>query len=120
MATQDKCVTILPYFKVPSGKMDTFKRLCEKFVEKSKPEPKCLYYGWSFHEDQAHCREGYEDAEGLLAHLQRVGPILDEALKIADLARLEVHGPAEELSKLREPLANLRVQFFTLEYGFRR
>ena len=119
MATQDKCVTIVPYFKVPSGKMDSFKRLCEQFVEKSRPEPKCLYYGFSFCEDQVHCREGYADAEGALAHLESVGPLLDEALKIADLTRLEIHGPEEELAKLREPLAKLKAQFFTLEYGFR-
>ncbi len=45
MATEDKCVSIVPYFKVHSGKMDAFRGLCEQFVEKSRPEPKCLYYG---------------------------------------------------------------------------
>ncbi len=48
MATQDKCCTIVPYLKVLSGKLEAFKELCEKFVEKSKDEPKCLYYGFSF------------------------------------------------------------------------
>jgi len=119
MATQDKCVTIVPYFKVSAEKLAAFKKLCEQFVDKSKPEPKCLYYGWSFYEDQAHCREGYVDAEGALAHLDSVGPLLAEALKIASLARLEIHGPEGELAKLREPLANLKPEFFTLEYGFR-
>jgi hypothetical protein len=28
--------------------------------------------------------------------------------------------PDEELAKLREPLADLNPQFFSLEYGFRR
>ena len=46
-----------------------------------------------------------------------VGALLGEALKIA---HLEVHGPEEELAKLRGPLAGLKPQFFTLEYGFRR
>lgn len=120
MATQDKCCTIVPYFKVIGGKLDSFKALCEKFVEKTDNEPKCLYYGFSFDGDQAHCREGYEDADGLLAHLENVGPLLEEALKIAEITRLEIHGPEEELAKLREPLATLNPQFFTLEYGFRR
>jgi len=120
MATQDKCCTIVPYFKVHSGKLEAFKTLCEQFVEKTDAEPKCLYYGFSFDGDQVHCREGYEDAGGLLAHLENVGDLLQEALKIADITRLEVHGPEEELSKLREPLAELKPQFFTLEYGFRR
>jgi hypothetical protein len=60
------------------------------------------------------------DAEASLRHLENVGPILAEALKIADLTRLEIHGPEQELAKLRGPLAQLKPQFFVLEYGFRR
>lgn len=120
MATQDRCCTIVPYFKVKAGKLDAFRALCERFVDRTKAEPACLYYGFSFDGDQAHCREGYEGADGLLAHLQNVGALLKEALEIADIARLEVHGPAAELAKLRKPLADLKPQFFTLEYGFRR
>ena len=45
---------------------------------------------------------------------------LQQALTVADIARLEVHGPEEELAKLREPLAGLNPRFFTLEFGFRR
>jgi len=120
MATQDKCCTIAPYFKVSSGQLEAFQGLCEQFVAQTSGEPKCLYYGFSFDGDQVHCREGYDDAEGLLAHLENVGPLLQEALKIAAITRLEVHGPADELAKLREPLAHLQPQFFTLEYGFRR
>jgi hypothetical protein len=100
--------------------MDAFQGLCEQFVTKSATEPKCLYYGFTFDGDQVHCREGYKDAEGALAHLDNVGALLQEALKIADLTKLEIHGPEEELAKLRGPLADLKPQFFTLKYGFRR
>jgi len=120
MATQDSCCTIVPYFKIAAGKLETFKELAKKCVEKTSSEPKCLYYGFSFDGDQAHCREGYADAEGLLTHLDSIGPLLGEILKISELSRLEVHAPEEELTKLREPLAGLKPQFFTLEYGFRR
>lgn len=67
-----------------------------------------------------HCREGYQDAGGVLAHLENVGALFKEALKIADLTRLEVHGPERELKKLRGPLAELKPQFFALRDGFRR
>lgn len=120
MATKDKCCTIIPYFKVQSGKLAAFKALCEQFVEKSAEEPKCLYYGFSFDNETVHCREGYADAEGLLHHLENVDALLKEALQIAELTRLEVHGSEEELAKLRKPLAGLKPRFFTLEYGFRR
>jgi hypothetical protein len=120
MATQDNCVSLLPYFKVAEGKLDAFKALCVQFVEKTQTEPKALYYGFSFAGDQVHCREGYADAEGLLAHLDNVGVLLKEALTIAEITRLEVHGSVEQLAKLRGPLADFKPQFFTLEYGFRR
>jgi len=120
MATQDKCCSIVPYFKVHDGELEAFKALCEKFVEKTAEETKCLYYGFSFDGDQAHCREAYADAEGALAHLENVGALLEKALGIADLTRLEIHGPEKELAKLREPLADLNPQYFTLEFGFRR
>lgn len=120
MATDDTCCTLVPYFKVHDGKLANFKALCERFVAKTGEEEKCLFYGFSFDGDQAHCREGYRDAAGILAHLENVGPLLDEALAMAEITRLEVHGPEAELAQLREPLAALSPQFFALEYGFRR
>ena len=58
--------------------------------------------------------------DGPIAHVENVTPLLAEAFKISTLARVEVHGPEAELEKLREPLATLDAQFFTLECGFRR
>jgi len=113
-------VSIYPYFRVAEGKMDEFKALCEQFVSVTRQEPKCLYYGFSFNGADVHCREAYEDAEGLLAHLANVGALLNEALRIAQVTRLEVHGLAEELAKLTEPLSRLAPIYFTLEYGIRR
>ena len=120
MATDDRCCTIVPYFTVHEGQLDAFKALCERFVEATSKEPNCLYYGFSFDGSTAHCREGYADADGLLAHLDNVGALLEEALKISEIARLEIHGPEAELAKLRKPLSHLPAQYFTLEYGFRK
>jgi hypothetical protein len=69
--------------------------------------------------DEVFCREGYTDAEALLAHLENIGALLAEALKIADLTRLEVHGPASELDKLRQPLAHLNPAWFVTDAGKR-
>lgn len=120
MATQDTCCTIVPYFKVHDGKLDDFRALCERFVEQTSTEPNCLYYGVSLDGDEVHCREGYKDAEGLLAHLENVGALIGEALTISEIVRLEVHGPDAELEKLRGPMADLSPRFYALEYGFRR
>lgn len=119
MATQDLCCTLSPYFRVADGQMAAFKKLCERFVEQTRNESKCLYYGFSFDGDLVHCREGYQDAAGLLEHLENVGSILKEALEISELIRLEIHAPEAELPQLRENLSHLEPQFYCLEYGFR-
>ncbi len=120
MALTDPCCTLVPYFKVHDGKLDEFRKLGEQFVEKTQTEAKCMHYGFSFNGQQAHCREGYADAEALLSHLENVGALLDQVLKIADITRLEVHAPAAEIEKLREPLSELNPEFYTMETGFRR
>lgn len=120
MATNDTCVTIVPYFKSHPGKLAEIKAMCDHFVQKSKTEPKCLYYGFSFNGDEVHCREGYADAEGALTHLENVDALLKQLLGMAELTRLEVHGPGEELDKMRGPLTDLNPAYFVLEYGFRK
>ena len=59
--------------------------------------------------------KGYESAEGVLAHLDNVGALLAEMLKMADLTRVELHGPPDQLDKLKGPLAHLNPAWFTLE-----
>lgn len=117
MFHEDTCVTLVPYFTVNQGQLDAFKALGPKFVERTKTEPSVLHYAFSFAGQTAHCREGYDNAAGVLAHLENVGDLLGEALKLSELARLEVHGPASELDQLREPLKDLNPQFFVLETG---
>lgn len=120
MATQDKCVTIGPYFRVKSGKIHEFKKMCERMIEQTSKESGCLYYGFAFEGDLVFCREGWADAQALLAHSKNVAPLIQEALKIATLERCEIHGPESELAQLRGPMAGLKPQYFVLECGFRR
>jgi quinol monooxygenase YgiN len=105
-------VSLHPYFKVHPGKLDAFKAALPAFIEKTATETKNLFYGFSINGDEVFCREGYVDAGGVLAHLDNVGAMLAEAFKIADLIRLELHGPAEELEKLKGPLAHLKPEWF--------
>jgi quinol monooxygenase YgiN len=108
-------VSLHPYFKVHPGKLEALKAGLPAFVEKTASEEKNLFYDFTINGDEVFCREGYADAEGLLAHLENVGAPFAEALKIADLIRIEVHGPAAEIEKLRAPLAHLKPAWFTLE-----
>jgi len=56
----------------------------------------------------------------VLAHLDNVGALFTEILKIADLIRVELHGPANELEKLKGPLTHLSPAWFTLDVSLSR
>ena len=112
---KSKFVSLHPYFKVHPGKIDEIKKSLPQFVEKTATEKGNLFYEFSMNGDELFCREAYENAEGLLAHLDNVGDLLAETMKIADLIRLEVHGPLAELEKLRKPLAPFNPTLFELQ-----
>jgi quinol monooxygenase YgiN len=108
-------VSLHPYFKVHPGKLEAFKTSLPAFADKTATEEKNLFYGFTINGDEIFCREGYADAEGVLAHLDNIGALLAEALKISDLIRVELHGPATELDKLKGPLAHLNPAWFAVE-----
>ena len=120
MFKTDTCWTLVPYFELQDGPLPAFTALGPQFVERTRTEPGCVHYAFSFNGNTAHCREGYDHAEAVLAHLQNVGELLGQALQIAKIIRLEVHAPAAEIEKLRAPMASLNPQFFALEPGIRR
>lgn len=107
-----QAVSINPYFKIKEGHIDEFKALIPKFIASTQSEKNCLYYDYSINGDMVFCREAYIGAEGVLAHLENVGPHLEESSKISEIARIEIHGPAAELAKLKEPLAHLPVEYY--------
>ncbi len=69
-----------------------------------------------FCDDKIHCREGYANGDGALAHINNIGALLHEVLQsgIMELTDLQIHGPEEELAKLRQPLADLNPNYWVL------
>ncbi|KQZ44952.1 putative quinol monooxygenase [Duganella sp. Root1480D1] len=120
MFVPDTCCTFVPYFEIEDGQLDAFKGLTQKLVARTRTEPGCMHYAFSFSGNTAHCREGYVDAAALLAHRENVAELIGQALKISRIVRLEIHAPEAEIEKLRGPLASRSPQFFVLEEGFRR
>lgn len=116
----ERAVSIHPYFKVHAGQMDAVKKLLPEFVARTAPEAGMYYYEFTISGDVVFCREAYANAEAALAHVTSVGPLIERMLKLADLARLEVHGPAPELDQLRGPLAGLNPTWFVYERGVQR
>src|SRR5436190_23440252 len=113
-------VSFHPYFKVHPGQIDAFKAVLRACVEKTRSESKCLNYDFTRNDDIVFCREAYVGADGALAHLGNVGPLLGELLKLAELVRLEVHGPDSELDQMRGPLADMKPTWFSAEFGIER
>jgi quinol monooxygenase YgiN len=108
-------VSLHPYFKVPPDKLGHLKAILPEFAAKTRNEAGNLFYEFTINHDEVFCREGYVNAEALLEHLDNVRAMLAETLTMADLIRLEVHGPATQLDKLKEPLAHLNPAWFVLQ-----
>lgn len=117
---QDRCVSTMPWFEIYPEKLESFKRYCREYINRTANEPACLYYGFSFQGNLAHCRECYIDAEGVLAHMRNLQELNIKTLNLARITRFEIHGPAAELDKLRAPLAFLKPSFYHLEMEYRR
>lgn len=120
MTTQDTELTVTAFFTVKPGKQAVFEQLADRFVETTRKESGMLAYGWSFKADEAHCRQRYQNAAGFLEHVENVIALFQEALTISDCTRLAIHGPEDELAKLREPLKEIDLlQYFVLRDSFR-
>merc|ERR1712072_1026641 len=116
----DNVVTLSPYFKLKDAAK--FKELWQDNYKKFAHKEDCVHYAFCFSEDntRAHCREAYPNAEMVLQHLADVDVPFKAALNgPAELERLEVHGPAAELDKLREALGPLGCLFYVAEWGSR-
>lgn len=120
MAKIANVVSIHPYFRPHEGKLDDFLALLPEFVERTSKEPACLFYDFSMSHELIHCREAYIGAEGVQAHLENVGDLLQRAAEIAELEQLEFHGPAAELEKLKPGLADLKPDYFEFQCGLEK
>jgi hypothetical protein len=113
----ENVVSLHPYFKAHQGQLETFKALLPQFVEKTSTEEACIFYDFTINDDVIFCREAYAGAKGVLAHLENVGELLGKALENSDLLRIEVHGSAANLEKLKEPMGSLNPDWFVFQCG---
>jgi hypothetical protein len=116
----DGTVSLSPYFQVKD--LAKFKEIWKAAYDPFAHKEDAVHYAFTFTEDNvAHCREAYKDAAGVLQHLGDVDAPLKAVLdpSIAELLRLEVHGPKAEIDKLIEPLTPFGCKFFVTDWGFR-
>ena len=117
MSHSANIVSIHPYFKAKPGQLAAVKALLPRMVAQTAPEKLMLQYDFTISGDEVFCRESYIGAAGLLAHAESIAPLLAEMLTLADVTRVEVHGPAAELELLKGPMAGLKPAWFVYECG---
>ncbi len=117
MIHPSKVVSIHPYFKAKPGKLPEARAVLAQLVAKTATETGNLYYDFTLNGDVIFCREAYVGADGLLFHVENVSAVLGELLKLVDVVRVEIHGAAAELTKLKGPLAELKPEWFEFERG---
>mmetsp|Transcript_58921 Transcript_58921/g.140636 ORF Transcript_58921/g.140636 Transcript_58921/m.140636 type:complete len:385 (-) Transcript_58921:107-1261(-) len=118
----DMSIAFMPYFLIKD--MDPFLEVCQQCMEQVKLETLCLSFGVAInrgpHSDMAFCRELYASAEGVIAHLMNIEMLFKEGLcKYGELVSLQIHGPKEELDKLRDDpiVQEMDPEFFELLPG---
>jgi len=96
--------------------------LMQGIVDKSSKEAGCNYFGWTKRGDTLHSLEAFVDGDALKAHVDNVRPLMDELQQgPAALERVEVHGPASELAKIKnaakDPWGGGKVEYFETTQG---
>ena len=77
--TLDNHVSVYVVFDIPEGQSGATHKA--EFYSKTKAGTKeCLYYGFGNLGNKIMCREGYETADGFLAHVQEVGDTLGDLI----------------------------------------
>lgn len=120
MSKLSTAVSIHPYFQIFPGKEGEFQEVIATFIKTTGTEDGCLYYDFTLNGDEAFCREAYTNGDTALIHLENVGQVIEKALTIATMTRLEIHGPEAELEKMRGPLASLNPAWFAHQGGLDR
>ena len=64
MFKTDTCCTLVPYFEVNEGQLAAFKALGPQFVARTRSEPGCVHYAFSFDGSTAHRSGGIAAMHG--------------------------------------------------------
>jgi len=110
-------MTIQPTFTVKDWARA--KPIMDEFIEATKTEAGCIYYGWSTSGDKLFCREAYDNAESCLAHLANVGALVGKLTEasIASLDEIALHGPEAELDKCKASMDGFGTVYWKTDGG---
>ena len=108
--------TVQPTFEVRDWA--AARPLMAEYLDKVRTERGAMYCGWTISGDMLCCREGFHDADAVIAHMANVQPVLDQLLaNAATLCTMEVHGPASGLKTCQGALESLEARYFEIDSG---
>ncbi len=114
-------ISLIGYFTIPAENASTFRKNCEKMVALRDKEPGHLASAYSFDDNGgAVSREDYVSADAVIEHMRIGAHVFESTKALVEITGVEVHGPRDELEKLRGTLEPMQPRFFVTEYGFRR
>jgi len=94
--------------------------IMKDFVEKTKTEKGCIYYGWCKTGDKLKCREAYVDGAAVNAHLENVGPCIQALLAdgIAKLESIDIQCPEDQVAVVKPGTEALGTAYYQVHSGF--
>ena len=96
--------------------------IMKEFVEATKTEDGCVYYGWTVAGEKLFCREAYNDGAAVNAHLANVGPLIGKLLEdgVCKLDQIHIHGPSDQLELVKPGTKDLGTVYYGQHSGFSR
>ena len=90
------------------------------FVEKTKSEKGCVYYGWTRVGDKLQCREAYVDAQAVNDHLTNVGDCITALLAegVATMDNIDIYCTADGVNVVKPGTESLGTAYYTIDDGF--
>lgn len=120
MSTFDNAITIHPYFKIKEGQMEACKSFLTQFCEKVASEGGASTTTSLSRRMCCSAERPIETPPRCSRIWKTAVRLLGEFGKITEVMRVEVHGPAAELEKLKAGLAGLNPEYFVCECGIGR
>lgn len=108
----DESLTMITYYNVQD--MDTFANLTVEIAEAKKADDAVLSCSFSFNANQVVCVENFESAEKAKTHLENYADLAKRALETAEIEKVDVMGPEDQLEQLRESFNDVNVMFWAM------
>jgi hypothetical protein len=108
----DESLTMITYYSVQD--MDTFANLTVEIAEAKKADDAVLSCSFSFNANQVVCVENFDSAEKAKTHLDSYADLAKRALESAEIEKVDVMGPEDQLEQLRESFNDFNVMFWAM------